>query len=109
MLCTQVTLKLGGQHSLFFSSAESGCWGSWPVSTATAVTVCGCTLAGVWARLGRVLVPVGVFLPVGVLEPDAAAAGTRGDRGRLLGAAGDGGLFFSFWVLRRRESWEEMR
>lgn len=67
----------------------------------TAVTVWGCTLAGVWARLGRALVPEGgVFLPVGVLE---AAAGTRGDRGRLFGAAGDGGLFLGFVVLRSRE------
>lgn len=79
----------------------SGCWGSWPVSTATAVTVWGCTLAGVWARLGLVLVPGGgVFLPVGVLE---AAAGTKGDKGRLLGAAGEGGLFLGFGVLMRRE------
>lgn len=39
----------------------------------------------------------GVFLPVGVLE---AAAGTRGDNGRLLGAAGDGGLFLGFGVLQ---------
>lgn len=70
----------------------------------TAVTVWGCTLAGVWARLGRVLVPGGgVFLPVGVLEEAAAAAGTKGDRGRLLGAAGDGGLFLGFRVLRSRE------
>lgn len=30
----------------------------------------------------------------------AAAAGTSGDRGRLLGAAGDGGLFLGFGVLR---------
>lgn len=58
----------------------------------------GWTLAGVWARLGRVLVPGGVFLPVGVLE---AAAGTSGDRGRLLGAAGDGALFLGLGVLRR--------
>lgn len=36
-------------------------------------------------------------MPVGVLEA-AAAAGTRGDRGRLLGA-GDGGLFLGFGVL----------
>lgn len=39
-------------------------------------------------------------MPVGVLEAAAAAAaGTRGDRGRLLGAAGDGGLFLGFGVL----------
>lgn len=44
----------------------------------------------------------GVFLPVGVLE-EAGAAGTKGDRGRLLGAAGDGGLFLGFGVLRSRE------
>lgn len=41
----------------------------------------------------------GVFLPVGVLE---AAAGTRGDNGLLLGAAGDGGLFLGFGVLQRK-------
>lgn len=35
-------------------------------------------------------------MPVGVLE---AAAGTKGDRGRLLGAAGEGGLFLGFGVL----------
>lgn len=66
------------------------------------MTVWGCTLAGVWARLGRVLVPGGgVFLPTGVLE---AAAGTSGDKGRLLGAAGDGGLFLGFGgVLMGRE------
>lgn len=34
---------------------------------------------------------------MGVLE---AAAGTSGDSGRLLGAAGDGGLFLGFGVLR---------
>lgn len=68
------------------------------------MTVWGCTLAGVWARLGRVLVPGGgVFLPVGVLEAGVDAAGTKGDRGRLLGAAGDGGLFLGFGVLRSRE------
>ena len=42
----------------------------------------------------------GVFLPVGVLE---GAAGTSGDRGRLLGAAGEGGLFLGFGVLMRGE------
>lgn len=68
------------------------------VSTVTAVTVWGCTLAGVWARLGRVLVPGGgVFLPNRVLE--AAAVGAMGDKGLLLGAAGDGGLFLGFVVL----------
>lgn len=69
------------------------------------MTVWGCTLAGVWARLGRVFVPGGgVFLPVGVLgAAAAAAAGTKGDKGRLLGAAGDGGLFLGFGVLRSRE------
>lgn len=36
---------------------------------------------------------------MGVLE---AAAGTRGDNGRLLGAAGDGGLFLGFGVLQRK-------
>lgn len=51
--------------------------------------------------MGRVLVPEpeaggGVFLPAGVLE---APAGTSGDRGRLFGAAGDGGLFLGFGVL----------
>lgn len=67
------------------------------------MTVWGCTLAGVWARLGRVLVPGGgVFLPVGVLEA-TVFAGTSGDKGRLLGAAGDGGLFLGFGVLLRRE------
>lgn len=92
----EVTLK-AWKHSLFFSSGPAGCWGSWPVST-TAVTAGGWTLAGVWARLGLVLVPGGgVFLPAGVLE---AAAGTSGDRGRLFGAAGDGGLFLGFGVLR---------
>lgn len=39
-------------------------------------------------------------MPVGVL---AAAAGTKGDKGRLLGAAGDGGLFLGFGVLMSRE------
>lgn len=39
-------------------------------------------------------------MPVGVLE---AAAGTKGDNGRLLGAAGDGGLFLGFGVLETRE------
>ena len=39
-------------------------------------------------------------MPVGVFE---AVAGTSGDRGRLLGAAGDGGLFLGFGVLMRRE------
>lgn len=98
----KVTLKLG--HSLFFSSGVSSCCGSLSLSTATAATVWGCTLAGVWARLGLVLVPGGgVFLPVGVLE---AAAGTKGDNGRLLGAAGDGGLFLGFGVLVRREETE---
>lgn len=43
-------------------------------------------------------------MPVGVLEA-AAAAGTRGDRGRLLGA-GDGGLFLGFGVLKRRDERE---
>lgn len=87
----------GTLPEVFFSSGVSGCWGSWLVSTVTAATVWGCTLAGVWARLGLVLVPGGgVFLPVGVL---AAAAGTKGDNGRLLGAAGDGGLFLGFGVL----------
>lgn len=47
-------------------------------------------------------------MPIGVLEAaaaaaPAAAAGTKGDKGRLLGAAGDGGLFLGFGVLRRRE------
>lgn len=81
----------------------SGCWGSWPVSTVTAETAWGCTLAGVWARFGRVLVPGGggVFLPEGVFA--APAAGTNGDRGRLLGAAGDGGLFLGLGVLRSRQ------
>lgn len=37
-------------------------------------------------------------MPVGVLAA-AAAAGTKGDKGRLLGAAGDGGLFLGFGVL----------
>lgn len=93
------TTMAGTLLEFFFSSGVSGCWGSWPVSTVTAVTVWGCTLAGVWARLGRVLVPGGgVFLPVGVLEA-AAFAGTSGDKGRLLGAAGDGGLFLGFGVL----------
>lgn len=92
----EVTLK-AWKHSLFFSSGPAGCWGSWPVSM-TAVTAGGWTRAGVWARLGLVLVPGGgVFLPAGVLE---AAAGTSGDRGRLFGAAGDGGLFLGFGVLR---------
>lgn len=39
-------------------------------------------------------------MPAGVLE---AGAGTSGDRGRLLGAAGDGGLFLYLGVLRSRE------
>lgn len=40
-------------------------------------------------------------MPTGVLE---AAAGTSGDKGRLLGAAGDGGLFLGFGgVLMGRE------
>lgn len=39
-------------------------------------------------------------MPVGVFED---TAGTRGDRGRLLGAAGDGGLFLGFGVLMRKE------
>lgn len=76
------------------------------VSTVTAVTVWGWTLAGVWARLGRALEPGGgVFLPAGVLEAAAAATGTQGDKGLLLGAAGDGGLFLGFGVLmdRRRD------
>lgn len=42
-------------------------------------------------------------MPVGVLE---APAGTKGDNGRLLGAAGDGGLFLGFGVLVRREETE---
>lgn len=67
---------------------------------ATTAGVWGWTLAGVWARLGLVLVPGGVFFPVGVLE---AAAGTKGDRGRLLVAAGDGGLFLGLVLLRRRQ------
>lgn len=39
-------------------------------------------------------------MPAGVLE---AAAGTKGDNGRLFGAAGDGGLFLGFGVLLRGE------
>lgn len=81
------------------SSWLSGCWTSWSLSMATTAGVWGWTLAGVWDRFGLPLVPGGVFLPVGVLE---AAAGTRGDRGRLLGAAGDGGLFLGFGVLVRK-------
>ena len=42
-------------------------------------------------------------MPVGVLAAAAAAAGTKGDKGRLLGAAGDGGLFLGFGVLMSRE------
>lgn len=73
---------------------------------ATTAGVWGWTLAGVWARFGLLLVPGGVFLPVGVLE---AAAGTKGDRGRLLGAAGDGGLFLGLGVLvRRRQVRQEL-
>lgn len=73
---------------------------------ATTAGVWGWTLAGVWDRFGLLLVPGGVFLPVGVLE---AAAGTKGDRGRLLGAAGDGGLFLGFGVLvRKRQVRQEL-
>ena len=48
--------------------------------------------------MGRTLVPgVWVFFPEGPLEAPAVAAaaaavGVQGDRGLLLGAAGDGGL-----------------
>lgn len=63
---------------------------------ATTAGVWGWTLAGVWARFGLLLVPGGVFLPGGVL---AAATGTKGDRGRLLGAAGDGALVLALGVL----------
>lgn len=73
---------------------------------ATTAGVWGWTLAGVWDRFGLLLVPGGVFLPVGVLE---AAAGTRGDRGRLLGAAGDGGLFLGFGVLVRKRQVRQER
>lgn len=82
---------------LFFSSEPSACCVSSLVSIATAETAWGCTLAGVWARLGRVLAGRGgVFLPVGVLE-----VGARGDSGRLLGA-GEGGLFLDRGALRSR-------
>lgn len=43
----------------------------------------------------------GVFLPEAVFT--APVAGTSGDRGRLLGAAGDGGLFLGLRVLRSRQ------
>lgn len=68
----------------------------------TAATVGGWTRTGVWARLGLVLVPGGgVFLPAGVFEEEVWA-GTKGDRGRPLGAAGDGGRFLSFGALTER-------
>lgn len=82
------TTMAGTVEEIFFSSGTSGCWFSLPVSTVTVVTAWGCTLAGVCARLGRVLVP----------EPEVGGA-TNGDRGQLLGVAGDGGLFLGFWVL----------
>lgn len=44
---TEDTTMAGTLPEFFFSSGASGCWGSWPVSTATAVTVWACTLAGV--------------------------------------------------------------
>lgn len=41
------TTMAGTLPEPFFSSAASACRDSWPVSTATVVTVWGCTLAGV--------------------------------------------------------------
>lgn len=70
---------------------------AWPgsfVSTATAATAGGCTRAGVWARLGRVLVPGGV-------RPEDE--GVLGERGRLLDGAGDDCLFLGFVFGLKRE------
>ncbi|CAL8365657.1 unnamed protein product [Arctogadus glacialis] len=93
----------------------SGCGDPPSVSTATAATAWAWTRAGVWARLGRTLVPgVGVFFfpegPLGAPEAvaaAAAAAGVQGDKGLLLGAAGDGGLVVLGGVTYQDEVWHK--
>lgn len=85
------TVMSGTIEAVFVSLGGSGCRGSF-VSTVTAATAGACTRAGVCARLGRVLVPGGVRP-----EEDEGLGDTAGfgERGRLLGVAGEEALFLA--------------
>lgn len=98
---------MAGTLAASLVSCATGCCccrglASSPVSTATGETaVAGAwTRAGVWDRLGRVLVPEaeegGVFLPGTEEEADDW---TRGERGRDFGGAGEGGRFLGLEEL----------